>query len=367
VSYAAAEQHLRRAVQLHRATGAGDDALRAELHAIFRLMEVTNATRNAAGADVTVLQRGQELADRLGDDDIGLKLFYFDGAAVVSGARMEEVEPRSIAYRDRTQDDPRPEVRASGLMAYGIACWSQGRIAEAIERLGEALPLFGDTVPEDAFVAEQMLMAVVFDLVSQAMAGTRDEEETFATFGFLADTVPPIAVPPVCAIAIDVALLLDRPDVVTLYDQRVRTIDPSSEFAFWGGQLLVHRGLELIRTGDVDGGLAAFDQGRDRYLAAGGRSGMALFLAERAVAVLAHRPDLAADMLAEAWAEHRSCGEGWSEPHLHTAAARVAAAGGDLERAAEHLERAIVVAEEQGSVAIVGRTRALADRLGITA
>lgn len=365
ISYGAAERHLGRAVQLHRASGAGESALRDELRAIFRLMEVTNATRNAAGADVAVLARGKELADRLGEDEIGIKLLFLDGAATVSGARMADVEPLSQVYLARTIDDPRDLVRASGLLAYGIGQWIQGNITTANEYLQQAAPLFGATVPDDAFVAEQMLNAVLFDLIVQALAGTRAEDETFGTFDLLLASVPPVAVPPVCSLALFTTYLLDRDDLAVGYDARARTADPASEFAFWGGQLLAHHGIARIRAGELDAGLATFADGWRRYTDVGGRSGVAMLLAVRAEAVAAlGEADLAVALLAEAWAEHHDCGEGWALPQLHIAAARVASAAGDEDGAAEHLRVAVEVARSQGSQGLVDRARRTAATFG---
>jgi len=323
-------------------------------------MEVTAATRTSVGADVAVVARGMELADRLGDDEIGLKLFYFEGAATISGARMADVESRARVYLARTEADPRDVVRASGLMAYGIAQWSQGDIAAACRYLAEAQPLFGTTVPDDAFVAEQMLNTALFELFARAMAGGRSEDETFGTFDLLLASVPLVAVPPVCALALFTSYALDRDDMAAAYEARARSADPASEFAFWGGQILAHRGIALLRAGHLEAGLASFAEGQQRYSALGGRAGMAMLLATRAEAVArlgeAH---LAAELLAEAWAEHRACGEGWSLPLLHLASARVAAAGGDAGAAGEHLRQAAEVADAQGSNAVAERARRL--------
>ena len=363
VAYAAAEQHLTRAVHLLRVSGTDD---RRELAAIVRLLEVTGATRNSSGTDLTAIRRGQELADRLGEEETALQLLYYDGVATVTGARMSELAARGDLYRQRTLHHQRPQVRASGEMAIGIVYWMQGRLEEAAASLQLALELFGPAVPEDAVTAEQMMMATLFDLMVQAMRGTRSMPDTFATFELLADVVPPVGVPPVCTIAVDVALLLDQREVATSFDRRVLDADPSAEFMFWGAQLVIQRGLEQIRAGALDTGLAAFAKGVERYRATGGRSGVALFLSDRAAAVAGlGRPELAEQLLVEAWAEQEDCGEQWCLPYVHTASARVALASGDRARAAGHLATAVTIAEAQTAAAVAGQVRELAAEVGI--
>lgn len=362
VDYAAAERHLARAAQLHRT--AGDE--RAELAAIFRLMEVTAATRGSAGADRVLLTRGRELARHLGEHDRELQLFYFEGGAIVSGARVAEVEEAQRRYLERIAGDPRTVVQAGGEATLGISAWLLGHIRRAAAHLQRALELFGPTVPEDAFVAEQLLNAACFDLIVQGMIGSRSEEESFATFDLLAATVPPPALPPVCAMAVDLALLLGRHDVAAAYDARVQAADPSSDFALWGGQLVMQRGLVEIRAGAVDAGLARFAEGAARYRGTGARAGMALFLGERAAAVAAAGdPERGDALLDDLWAEERDCGEGWSRPHSHEVTGLVAAAVGDGDRAAHHLAAAAELAEAQGSARLAARSRDLAAGLGI--
>ena len=275
---------------------------------------------------------------------MALQLFYFEGGAIVSGARMAEMEEAAQRYYRRALEDSRPVVQAGGEGAYGISCWVQGRIAEAAAHLTRAIELFGPAVPDDVFTAEQMLMTVTFDLIVQAMAGTRSDEETFATFELLTDTVPPVAVAPVCAMAVDVALLLERHDVAAAYDRRLEAASPSADFAFWGGQLVMHRGLQQIRRGAVDEGLATFKRRRAavpdhrRPLRHGPVPRRARRRGARAPSRSRRRAPR--DRLDRGARLRRE----WSLSHLHVVSARVHAEAGDVVAATAQLAEAVRVA-----------------------
>ena len=82
--------------------------------------------------------------------------------------------------------------------------------------------------------------------------------------------------------------------------------DPEMTFAFWGWGLQGYLAAALIDGGRLDEGLALLDEATAGYIAAGGRSGMAIYRASRVVGLVeAGRLDEAATALAEAEARDR--------------------------------------------------------------
>jgi predicted ATPase len=164
VSYAAAEDSLRKAVQLRRATSASLDHQEAELGAICRLLEVAKARRYFQGAsDLDVLGRAKELAERCGQRDVLIDLAWFEWSALATSCRGEEAAPLAMELRRLTADDPRPEVRAMGHQVYGVLCWGAGRISEGVEHLDIALDLLAQAgPPADPFAMERTLVSNTF-------------------------------------------------------------------------------------------------------------------------------------------------------------------------------------------------------------
>lgn len=368
VSYAAAEGLLLRAVQLRRATSNTEADQRAELATVSRLLEVTQATRYFQGADRETLARAQQLAERLGEPDLMRVFFWYEFAALGSAARVAEASPMAEAYLKATADDPRPEVRSGGHEVYGTALWGQGRVAEAHQHFAEAVQLLeGAGPPVDDFAGEQQAVSFTFELLTGAMVGVRSEADTFAGYDYLIASVPAVAVPSICGFALTTAAFLGRWDVMDRLQAKALEADPASDFAFWGGQLLMFRGMLAVRGGDVDGGVELFEAGQARYTGIGGHSGLATFQATFAASLAeAGRIDLAERYVVAAWDELHDRGERWNEITIHTGAAIVAHAAGDDERAAEQLARAATVAERQGATALAARARALAEGFGLS-
>ena len=362
ISYTAAESLLVRAVQLRRATSATEDDVRAELATILRLLEVTQATRYFQGADHDVLARGKDLAARLHEEDLGRKLFWYEWAAMATAARIAEAAPLAEEYLARTAGDPRPEVRSGGHEVYGVACWGQGRITEAVEHFDVSVRLLdGVPPPEDEFAAEQQLVSYTFQALNHALAGDWTDEQVFGAFDFLIASVPPVGIPSICGFALTTVSFLGRWDRLDHFQAVANEADPNSDFAFWGGQLLMYRACSVARTGDVEAGLELFESGQARYTTIGGHSGLPTFMATFAACAAEHgRVDLGARFVAAAFDELRARGERWNEAPIHTAAAVVAHAAGDDARAAEQLQLAVDVATRQGAHAIARRAERLA-------
>jgi DNA-binding SARP family transcriptional activator len=362
VSYAAAEDSLRKAVQLRRATGTTLADQDAELRAICRLLEVAKARRYFQGAsDLDVLGRAKELAERCGQRDVLIDLVWFEWSALATSCRGEEAAPLAMELRRLTADDPRPEVRATGHQIYGVLCWGAGRISEAVEHLDIALDLMAQAgPPADPFAMERALVSNTFWIWHHVVVGDLSPDEGFARFDDLIAAMPDrFAVASICGFAATMAVTVGRWDETDRYAAIGIEAGAGGQFAFWDGQFLMHRGIVLAGRGQVEEGIASFVEGDRRYTGIGGRSAVATFRASLALQLVGQgRTGEAERWAGAARAELDTYNERWNEPIVLMAEAAVASALGDAEEAAELYACAADAATLQGAHRLAERARA---------
>jgi predicted Zn-dependent protease len=272
------------------------------------------------------------------------------------------------AYLARWCDDPRPQVAAAAHVLYGVDEWTRARIDAAIEHLDRAVALLATAPPPaDAFEGEYTIVAHAFSLYSHAARGDVSVEEALDGFTSLLGIVPPEAVPAVCAFGAATAAAHLRWDEVERLVDRALHADPSAQFAFFGGQLLMQRGVVAAARGDLDEGVATFLEGRTRYRAVGGQSTINTYQALLAeLLARAGRVREATELVSGARRHFDEVGEGPDEMPLLTAEGVVAALAGNLERASERLTMAVALGRQKGSHAFVRRAEAVADELSVT-
>jgi DNA-binding SARP family transcriptional activator len=363
VAFAAAEDLLTKAVQLQRTSSVTDDDLRAELAMIVRLLEVTRARRYFQGAtNREVIERARELAERCGRRDVLYDVLWFEWSALATSCRGAEAQPLALAFMDLTASDPEPDVRAMGHQVWAVRCWGLGRITEACRELDVALELFR-SAPEllEGFEGEKRLVNRTFWIWMHAAAGDITAAEAFAHFDDLIALMPDrFAISSICGFAATTAIVLGEWDAVERYVQISVEADPSAQFAFWGGQVLMQRGIVLAWRGHCDEAVASFTAGRERYTSIGGRSAVATFEATLAVHLANHgRLADARRAVDAARGELDAYGELWNEPVVLLAEGAVLRAEGDTEAAEQQFARAIEVAHDQGSHVIAARAEAL--------
>jgi DNA-binding SARP family transcriptional activator len=364
VSYAAAEDSLRKAVQLRRATSATLDDQQTELRAICRLLEVARARRYFQGAaDLEVMDRAKDLAERGGAQDLYIDLVWFEWSALATSCRGAEAAPLAMKLRRLTGSDPRPEVRGTGHQIYGVLCWGAGRITEAVEHLDIALDLMAQAgPPTDPFAMERAMVANTFWIWCHTVHGDFSPEEALARYDELIAAMPDrFAVASICGFAATTALTMGRWDETDRYAGIGIEAGAGGQFAFWDGMFLMHSGLVLAAQGRVEEAIASFVEGHARYTGIGARSAVATFQATLAAQLL--EQGRIGD--AERWAraartELETYNERWNEPIVLMAEAAVAGARGDAEEAKELYACAADAATLQGSHALARRARQLA-------
>jgi hypothetical protein len=143
--------------------------------------------------------------------------------------------------------------------------------------------------------------------------------------------------------------------------------DPEATFSFWGRGLHGYLAAALILQDRLDEGLSTIDVAIDRFIEAGGRTGVVVFRAARAAGLAAAgRVEAAVDAVAAAYRELETYGERFAEPLVLEADARMRHARGDDPAAvAAVLAHALALAGEQGSHGIAARVVATAQRLGL--
>ena len=157
-----------------------------------------------------------------------------------------------------------------------------------------------------------------------------------------------------------------RWDALDAFLERALELDPGSQFAFFDGQLRLYRALVEARRGELDAAVTTFTDGRARYRAVGGCTGLptcqALFAEQLA---FGGRVADAAELAAGARQQIVETGETVNEVPVLIAEGLVAYAAGDTRRTAEHLTEAVATGERQGALALARRAETLADELAV--
>ena len=159
-----------------------------------------------------------------------------------------------------------------------------------------------------------------------------------------------------------------RPEWAERAARRGIDADPEGTFSFWGRGLQGYLAAALIQQGRVDEGLSTIDAAIDRFIEAGGRTGVVVYKAARAAGLAAAgRIDAAVDAVAAAYRELEVYGERFAEPLVLEADASLRhARSDDPAEVAGVMTAAIALAAEQGSHAIARRIAATAQRLGVS-
>jgi DNA-binding SARP family transcriptional activator len=371
-AFESAEGMLERAVQLRRAAGRSDD-VEAELVAISRLLSIQRSRHGYASvADSPHLRRAKDLAEHAGRDDILARLLWTEWAAYDTRCRYDRSDAIAERLHGLAEQSDDPLVRVTGLASLGISRWHQGRISESSEMLDEAVRI-GATATAPSMTLgldlEVLLLPHPFSRYLHALIGdAEDPGADEAALEALADAAPdPYGVSLVEMLSSAAGLMTGRPEWASRAAHRGVDADPESTFTFWGRGLQGYLAASMIDLGQVEEGLALLDEAVARYHEAGGRTGTAVYRASKVAGLVeAGRLDAAAAALVEAQHELATTRERFAEPLVIEAEARLRhARGDDPVEVTALLERARLLATDQGARAVAARIAATADRLGL--
>jgi DNA-binding SARP family transcriptional activator len=361
LAYVRAEEVLGRAVALRRAAGSQARHREAELDTLVRMLEVARAVRYFQGAPPAAIARAKELAALTGRQDRLVDVLWFECASLATAARVVDAERMAADLLEVTERSDDPAILASGVETIAVNLWGRGRIAEAAVLLDEARALLDQvSLPDDPFRAERRLVTHTFWLYTHAVIGDVALSEVWAAHDALLTSLPdPVSRASVAGFAATTAVVLHEWERAAEFIRRGSEANPSAQFGFWYGQMLMVRGALTIRDGDVAEGLATFSRGTDVYRGIGGGSGIPTFTAVVAIALL-ERGEIAeaAVAAAVARAELDRTGEGWNVPNVLLAEAGVALHEGRADEAHRLHDEAVASAEGQGA----GRLAAAVER-----
>lgn len=362
LAFESAQDLLRRAVQLRRGTGDGE----AELVSISRLRAVHGAL-NGYAAGFELFERGKELAERCGREDILVELLWAEWAGADTACDFVRAEPVAQYFRTLADTTEDPVMRVAGLSVWGIQCWHRGRIADAAHYLDMAADLAATmdrpTLPL-GFDAEFWLLAAAFRLHVHDLVG----DDVSASFDELLERQPDRFTKAVVA-NFSCAGSAARGDVerTERFGRKGLAADKDVAFTFWGSGVRMYLGWALMQRGELEEGRVLLEAGLDRYVGAGIRTALGLYHANAGLALLANGlVDEAAAAVAEAKRERDTYREEWPASIILIAEASLLhARGGDEREVARLLDQAVAVATEQGALGLARRAEETAVGLNI--
>jgi DNA-binding SARP family transcriptional activator len=372
-SFESAEGMLERAVQLRRTAGGTSEDIEAELVTASRLLSIQRSLHGYASvADSPQLVRAKHLAQRAGRVDILARLLWTEWAAYDTRCDFERSDAIAEVLHELGDDSDDPLVRVTGLGSLGISRWHRGHVAEASALLDEAVRVGGEARAPTMTLGldlEVLLLPHPFSRYLHVLIGDLGEPaEAEQVLESLADAAPDrYAVSLVEMLSSAGALTIGEPAWAERAARRGIEADPESTFTFWGRGLHGYLAGALVDQGRLEEGLPMLDAAIDRYVAAGGRTGMVVYLASLATGLTdAGRLGDAAEAVAAARRELDTYRERFAEPLVLEADARLRhARGDDPSEVVGLLSRAVDLATAQGAHAVARRVAATADRLGV--
>ena len=370
-AYATAEELLTRAVQLRHSSGHGREGELAELEAVARLAAVARMRHGYwQSSERFPLDRAKELAERTDRIDLLVALLWAEWAGAATACQFDRTVRLSRQLFDLADATEDRSIRATAAMSWGVTCWHLGRITEACVALDEYVALDASarelTIPNDAGAVEGWLLGHCFHRVLHVLAG--DDDDAIDGLRAMAEAQgdPYSQLVGWTFVALGGALAGDW-RAVEAAGKRAAEADPDRAFSFFHAGAEALLGAALVDRGATVDGLALLERGVDRYaaldvftilpyylslqalgLARAGRTGEAIEVADRAVAVL------------------DQTGEEWCRPWLLANLAEVRDATGSQPAAvAALLAEALAIAVEQGALGAARRVVAQGERLGV--
>ena len=341
--------------------------------AASRLLSIQRSVHGYASiADSPHLRRAKELAQRAGRTDIHARVLWAEWAAYDTRCDFDRSDAIARQLHELGERGDEPLARITGLASLGISRWHRGRVGEASALLDDACRAAADAAVPSAslgFDLEVMLLPYPFARYLHVLTGDLDEPAGEAEFEALAAAAPDrYAVSLVEMFASAGAVATGRAEWAERAARRGIDADPEGTFSFWGRGLHGYLAAALILQDRIDEGLPMIDMAIDRFIDAGGRTGVVVYKAARATALAVAGPiEAAAEAVTAAYRELEVYGERFAEPLVLEADAYMRhARGDDPAEIAALLAAAVTLAGEQGSHAIAGRVAATARRLGVS-
>jgi DNA-binding SARP family transcriptional activator len=366
LAYGSAVDLLDRAVQLRRAAGADPDDVLAEIRAITMYAGARGAHDGYPSLiGSPIVARGRALAEAAGDTNALIHLLWTEWAALDQANQFARSQPIADELLGLTaaSDDPLTTVLAH--TAVGISCWHRGDVRAAGHHLDVASAATSE-VPSAAILtalldADQLLLPVPFAVYIRDLQGVLDDPA--AAYDEVLQLAPGNRYWELLVMNFAAAGALATGDVERAERATSRALESAVLDAsfFWGLAARCYAGIAVALRGEVDAGLAMFDEAWARYTERGIRTNGTQLLSWKARALArAGRVAEARAALESARTELATYQELFAEPQVLISEAVVEAASGAAPAAVEAaLVRAEEAAERQGAHAVAALAAAL--------
>ncbi|SNT45644.1 adenylate/guanylate cyclase [Streptosporangium subroseum] len=245
---AAAERHLGSAVELARRAS----LLELELRALSQLIAVVGMRSMYGTASVSLLERAEQIAQRLGRDREAAGFLFSRWTAHGQALDLDRSSPlaRRLEELGRTSEDP--VVRCYGRAAAGIHEWCLGNIGESFQRLSAlSLDLLSDHDEEHRDSVRdgvQLMAAGMFAEIAGYHGQTAQARAVLDTLSKAAGD-DPYAVTAATSFEARTASVVGDPDWALRAAERGIAADPHFSFASLGTYLRLARCWALATTG----------------------------------------------------------------------------------------------------------------------
>ncbi len=369
-----ADELLDRALQLRRTLPADRTDVGAELALISRLAAVRRARYGYEQAlRHTPLAHAKELARSADEIDTLIDLLWTEWAGVATAGDIATARRLATELVAAAGENPDPLVIAAAASSWGVQCWHEGRIDEAVTALDRAV-LNHESAAASAPMGELInplvdhrTICFGFHAMVHVMAG--DPLDELPLHMMSAERLAPHQRMTMELTDAMRATLAHQWDTALLASERALAVETDAAFGFFLAAVHCVHGSALIALDRAAEGVAEMEAAIEQYLAMGAKTVMPFYMTRLAVGHLVLGDvAAAARTLERAQSVLDETGERWNEPYVLAARAAVgAAAGADAAEVAAQLALAQDVAMGQGADGVAARLAADLRTLGFLA
>jgi hypothetical protein len=356
-----ADSLLDRALQLRRQLPAERVDVGAELAVISRLAAVRRARYGYDSATQQVpMDHAKELA-RTGDASAAfIDLLWMEWAAAATSGEISTAHRLATELAAAARNTSDPQVIAAAASSWGIQCWHEGRIGEAVTAMDRAALNYEAAAaisgPYDSTnpLMDHWTLGAGFHEMMRQMAGLPRDDDAVVDPG--AGAAPHVRVTRTLSFAMAISFSGDFVEALRLTEIALE-VGADQVFGFFVPAVHCVHASALIALGQAAAGVAELGPAIEEYLAAGARTVIPYYLSRLALGrlVLGDVDGAAAD-LARAAAVLAATGELWNEPYLlATGAALAAARGAPAAEARAQRDAAVALATAMGAHGIAAR------------
>ena len=322
-------------MQLRRASGPADRTdVGAELALISRLAAVRRARYGYEQAlRHTPLAHAKELARSADEIDTLIDLLWTEWAGVATAGDIATARRLATELVAAAGENPDPLVIAAAASSWGVQCWHEGRIDEAVTALDRAV-LNHESAAASAPMGELInplvdhrTICFGFHAMVHVMAG--DPLDELPLHMMSAERLAPHQRMTMELTDAMRATLAHQWDTALLASERALAVETDAAFGFFLAAVHCVHGSALIALDRAAEGVAEMEAAIEQYLAMGAKTVMPFYMTRLAVGHLVLGDvAAAARTLERAQSVLDETGERWNEPYVLGSACRRRRRGG---------------------------------------